>query len=242
MSGHSKWHNIQAKKGKADKARSNAFTKLARLITVAAQQGGGDPEMNFSLRLAIDKAKAVNMPKDNIERAIKRGTGESKEGGQFEEVLYEGFAPGGVAMLIEAVTDNKNRTVSEVKHIAAKNGGSIGAPGSVQWQFEHRGVIRFSDEKKQMIEKWEDVQLLLMDAGALDIFEDDGVKIVSHIESLQALGKVLRENNIEPDESGLEWVAKEPLSVDEETMQKIEVLYDALSDFDDVREVYLNML
>ena len=121
MSGHSKWHNIQAKKGKADKARSNIFTKMSRMISVAAQQGGGDPMMNFSLRLAIDKAKAVNMPKDNIDRAIKRGTGEDSEGTVYQELMYEGFGPNGVAFLVEVLTDNNNRTVAEVKNAFTKN-------------------------------------------------------------------------------------------------------------------------
>ena len=125
MSGHSKWHNIQGKKGKADKARSNIFTKVARLIMVAAREGGGNPDMNFSLRIAVDKAKAVNMPKDNIERAIKSGTGDSKDGKAIEEVIYEGFGPSGAAFLVEALTDNKNRTVSEIKNTFSKYGGSM---------------------------------------------------------------------------------------------------------------------
>ncbi|PIT86910.1 MAG: YebC/PmpR family DNA-binding transcriptional regulator, partial [Candidatus Magasanikbacteria bacterium CG10_big_fil_rev_8_21_14_0_10_43_6] len=134
MSGHSKWSKIQHKKGRTDKARSNLFTKLLRSVTLAAQEGGMDPDMNFSLRLAVEKAKAGNVPKDNIDRAIKKGGGAAKDGVVFEEVVYEGFGPHGVALIIEALTDNKNRTVSEIKHLLAKSGGSLAGPGSVQWQ------------------------------------------------------------------------------------------------------------
>src|SRR3989338_6283409 len=146
MSGHSKWHNIQGRKGKQDAKRSNLFTKFAKGITVAAQSVGGDSEMNFSLRIAIEKAKAVGMPKDNIERAIKRGTGEL-EGAQIEEVIYEGYGPGGVAVLVKCLTDNKNRTVSDIKHIFSVHGGSMAGAGSVMWMFQQMGVIEISKEQ-----------------------------------------------------------------------------------------------
>src|SRR3989344_2436035 len=141
MSGHSKWHNIQGRKGKQDAKRSNLFTKFAKGITVAAQSGGGDSEMNFSLRIAIEKAKAVGMPKDNIERAIKRGTGELNDGNKVETVIYEGYGPGGIAILLKALTDNKNRTVSDVKHLLTEHGGSMAGPGSVLWMFEQWGLV-----------------------------------------------------------------------------------------------------
>jgi YebC/PmpR family DNA-binding regulatory protein len=143
MSGHSKWHNIQGRKGKQDAIRSNQFTKLAKGITMAAQNGG-DQTTNFSLRLAIEKAKTVGMPKDNIERAIKRGTGELKDGLPMEELMYEAFGPGGTAILIKAVTDNKNRTLPEIKKILTTHGGSVGSSGSVQWMFEQWGIITLS--------------------------------------------------------------------------------------------------
>src|SRR5690349_584932 len=145
MSGHSKWHNIQARKGKQDALRSGQFTKISKLITIAAKSGG-DPASNFSLRLAIDKARAVGMPKDNVERAIKRGTGEL-EGAQIEEVLYECYGPGGVAVLVKCLTDNKNRTVSDIKHIFSKSGGSMAGAGSVLWMFNQMGVIEISKEQ-----------------------------------------------------------------------------------------------
>lgn len=241
MSGHSKWHNIQAKKGKADKARSNIFTKMSRMISVAAQQGGGDPMMNFSLRLAIDKAKAVNMPKDNIDRAIKRGTGEDSEGTVYQELMYEGFGPNGVAFLVEVLTDNNNRTVAEVKNAFTKNGGTMGGQGSVKWQFEQKGVIRFITDKKTLIKDWEKAQLELLDAGVLDIKEDEnGVELFSAREDFQKMSEVVDKLGIEPDESGLEWIAKETVSLDEETSAKVENLYNILDELDDVRAVYTN--
>jgi YebC/PmpR family DNA-binding regulatory protein len=241
MSGHSKWHNIQAKKGKADKARSTSFTKLARAISVAAQQGGGDTEMNFALRIAVEKAKAANMPKDNIERAIKRGTGELKDEAVLHESMYEIFAPGGVAMLVEAVTDNVNRTVSEIKGTLNKFGGTLGSPGSVQWQFELLGVVRFTTDKKVALTNWEDVELDLMDAGVEDIREtEEGVELFSIKEHFQKMMEVVSKHGIEPDDSGLQWIAKEELSVDDETSEKVAELYDALDDLDDVKEVFTN--
>lgn len=241
MSGHSKWSKIKHKKGAADAKRSNLFTKLTKAVTVAAQQGGGDPEMNFSLRLAIDKAKAGNVPKDNIDRAIKRGTGEDKEGAAIEEVLYEGFGPGGVAILIEVLTDNKNRTVSEIKNILTKQGGSLGGPGSVQWQFERKGEVLFTPEKKSQIQDWDSVQLELMDAGAEDIRDDEnGVEIICPIENFKKVMQVINKLGIDPDDSGLKWVAKEEATLDDEASKKVEALCQALDESDDVREVYTN--
>ncbi len=239
MSGHSKWHKIQHKKGANDAKRSSIFTKLTRAITVAAQQGGGDPEMNFSLRLAIQKAKSANVPKDNIERAIKKGTGELK-GEQLSEIVYEGYGPGGVAILIETLTDNTNRTVSEIKHIFSKHGGSLGGPGSVQWQFERKGVIRFVLDKKQNLDiGWDDLQLELMEAGAEDIAENDyGVEIICSVENFKNILDILNKHNLEPDDSSLEWIAKEKISLNEDESEKLNRLVEALEDLDDVREVY----
>lgn len=242
MSGHSKWSKIQHKKGKNDKARSATFTKLLKAITVAAGQGGGDLDMNFALRLAVQKAKSANMPKDNIENAIKRGTGEGKDAASFEEALYEGFGPDGVALLIECLTDNKNRTVSDVKLILSKNGGSAAGPGSVQWQFEHKGAIRFSSEKKAAIADWDDMQLALMDAGAGDIKEEsDHVEILCEKESLKQVIDVCTTNNLEPDDSGLEWLPKDPVVISEGTAAKLEKILDAFEESDDVKEVYTNV-
>lgn len=241
MSGHSKWHNIQGKKGKMDMLKANAFTKLARLITVAAQQGGGDPNMNFSLRLAIDKAKAVNMPKDNIERAIKKGSGGGSAETTLHEVIYEGFGPNGVAILVEALTDNPNRTVSEVKNMFARHGGTMGGQGSVQWQFSHLGVARLDPEQKKKISNFEDFELTLIDAGAEDIIDsENGLEIRSSINNLKKILEAVKKIGIEPSEFGLEWMAKETITLDEEAGQKLSSFYDAFDDLDDVKELYTN--
>lgn len=244
MSGHSKWHNIQAKKGKADKARSNIFTKVSRLITVAAREGGGNPDMNFSLRIAVDKAKAVNMPKDNIERAIKRGTGELKDGVIIEEVIYEGFGPSGVAFLVEALTDNKNRTVSEIKNVFTKYGGSMAGVGAVKWQFVRLGVVRLDvNQKSKILNHKSDFELELIDAGAEDIVDSEfGLEIKCPVEKFQAVSEVVKKYGLETESSGLEWVAKEPVALDEATSEKVSHLYDAFDEMDDVREVYTNEL
>ncbi len=241
MSGHSKWHNIQAKKGKADKARSGQFTKVSRLVTVAAKQGGGDPTMNFALRLAIEKAKEVNMPKENIERAIKKGTGENEDGSHFEEVLFEGFGPGGVSLMIEALTDNRNRTNSDVRSMAAKHGGNIGASGSVQWQFQHLGVVRISSDEMKKISSRDDFDLALIDAGAEDLEESEfGLEIFCQIPHFQSVMEKVQSFGINPDESGLEWVAKEKVMIDDEQSQSLQHLIDLIEEFDDVRAIYTN--
>jgi len=242
MSGHSKWSKIQHKKGRTDKARSNLFTKLCKGITVAAQQGGADSDINFSLRLAVAKAKEGNVPKDNIERAVKRGAGELKGDAILEETLYEGFGPGGVAFLVECVTDNKNRTVSEVKNAFNKGGGSMGGPGSVQWQFEHLGVVRFGklqDIKNKI--KFDEFELSLIDAGVEDVVESEyGVEIRCAREFFVSVLGVVESFGLEPEDSGLEWVAKEDVDVSEEISEKINNLYESLDELDDVKSVYTN--
>ncbi|HBU07385.1 MAG TPA: YebC/PmpR family DNA-binding transcriptional regulator [Candidatus Magasanikbacteria bacterium] len=242
MSGHSKWHNIQAKKGKADKARSNTFTKLARLISVAAQQGGGDQVMNFSLRLAVEKAKASNMPKENIERAIKKGIGELDDGLTLQEVMYEGFGPNGVAFLVECLTDNVNRTVSEVKNIFSKYGGSMGGPGTVKWQFHRLGVIHLGESKKEKVEvKKDEFEMALIEAGADDIiFNDFDIEIRTSVENFQKVLEAVEKFGVEADEFGLEWVAKETIALDEEKSEKVANLCEYFEDLDDVRAVYTN--
>ncbi|PIR04508.1 MAG: YebC/PmpR family DNA-binding transcriptional regulator [Candidatus Magasanikbacteria bacterium CG11_big_fil_rev_8_21_14_0_20_39_34] len=243
MSGHSKWSKIQHKKGKNDKARSAIFTKLLNAVTIAAQQGGGDPEMNFVLRLAIQKAKTENVPKDNIDRAVKRGSGEAGDGVVFQEGLYEGFGPGGVAVLVETLTDNPNRTISEVKHAFTKNGGSFGSSGSVSWQFEHLGRIYFDlEQAKKIAEKKEDFELACIEAGADDILEDEeGVEIRCAKEKLQKVSEVVQSFGIEPEDSALVWIAKEPVEVDAETSTKVETFYEALEENADVKEIYTNL-
>jgi len=240
MSGHSKWHKIQHKKGKADKARSGLFTKLLKAITIAAQ-GGGDPTMNFSLRLAVEKAKAGNVPKDNIEKAIKRGTGELA-GEAIEEVLYEGYGPGGSALLVQCTTDNRNRTVAEVKHAFSKYGGNMGAAGSVQWQFAELAVILFSIEKRNQVADWDSLELALIDAGADDVIvETDYAEVRGPKDSFQKLLETLEQAGITPDDSGLKWVAKELLSLDEQTTASLDILIEHLEELDDVSEVFVNI-
>lgn len=242
MARHSKWHNIQVRKGKQDKKRGATFTKLARFITIAAQNGA-DAEMNFSLRLAIEKARAANMPKDNIDRAVKKGAGELDGEAALAELTYEGFGPRGVAMLIDVVTDNKNRSVGDVKMIAHKNGGTIGGPGSVQWQFDRRGVVRVSvDEAAAHLPDQENIELALIEAGAIDIvWDENGLEIISTIEDIKKVMAALGNFRMSPHESGLEWVARERMDVDEATADALVELVDALEEHDDVRAVYTNV-
>ncbi len=241
MSGHSKWHNIQGRKGKQDALRSAMFSKYSKLITIAAK-GGGDPDKNFSLRIAIDKAKSVSMPKDNIDKAIKKGTGELNDGIVLEEALYEAFGPGGVAVLIKAVTDNKNRTVSEIKHILTKSGGSMAGPGSVAWMFEQLGVIRLTaEELKNKNISQDDFEMSLIEVGAQDIkVEEDEIEVLTKIEDLQkVLGKI-KEMNIEPNKSGIEWVAKEKVEIPEENVDKLQNLFGELEEREDVEDYFTN--
>lgn len=238
MSGHSKWHNIQQRKGKQDARRANEFTKVAKQITVAAQKSGGDPVMNFSLRIAVEKAKAISMPKDNIDRAIKRGTGEI-EGAKMEEVTYEGFGPGGVAVLIKTLSDNKNRTVSDLKHILSQAGGSLGGAGSVQWMFEQAGLITV--HSSQFMANRDEFDLAMIDAGAEDIKEaDDEIEIKTKIENLQKVLNKLKELKIEPRESGIRWIAKDHLEVPADVQDKLADLFSELEAHDDVEDYYTN--
>ena len=241
MSGHSKWHNIQGRKGKQDALRSAMFSKYSKLITIAAK-GGGDPDKNFSLRIAIDKAKSVSMPKDNIDKAIKKGTGELNDGIVLEEALYEAFGPGGVAVLIKAVTDNKNRTVSEIKHILTKSGGGMAGPGSVAWMFEQLGVIRLTaEELKNKNISQDDFEMSLIEVGAQDIkTEEDEIEVLTKIEDLQkVLGKI-REMDLEPNKSGIEWVAKEKVEIPEENVDKLQNLFGELEEREDVEDYFTN--
>jgi len=233
MSGHSRWSSIKHKKGAADAKKGKIFTKLARAITVAAK-GNPDPDANFQLRLAIDQAKAANMPKDNIERAIARATGEGKEA--LEEVIYEAYGPGGVAILIEALTDNKNRTVSNIKHILSAQGGSMAGTGSVQYLFDRKGVVRV----KSPGDDPEDTELKLIDAGAEDISEEEGLKVILCApEKLKNIINALGELEIEY--SGLEWLARDQVTPDEETQKKLEKLFEALEEDDDVNDYSSNL-
>ena len=240
MSGHSKWSKIKRQKDASDQKRGNLFTKVSKLVTIAARDGGGDPTMNFKLRLAIDQARAVSMPKDNIEKAIKRGTGEL-EGGQIEEVVYEGFGPNGIAIVIEALTDNKNRTVANIKHVLSKYGGSLGSSNSVLWQFEQKGVIRISNDQGP-ISNFDEFQLKLIDMGADDIEQENSEIIIIYTEpeNLQKLKEKLEKQEIKIENAELEFMPKEKTTVDENLKTKLEKIFEDLEDDDDVNNIYTN--
>lgn len=238
MSGHSKWHNIQQRKGKQDAKRSSMFSKYSKAITMAAQRGGGDADTNFSLRIAIDKAKSVSMPKDNIERAIKKGIG-ADGSAQIEEVYYEGYGPGGVAIIIKCLTDNKNRTVADIKHILSKHGGTMGGSGSVMWMFEQCGLIQI--EKNKLAGDRDEFEMNLIEAGADDISEEDNqIEIKTKIENLQKVLMKLKELGIEPDDSGLRYVAKDEVPVSEDMRAQISTLFELFEENDDVDDYYTN--
>ncbi len=236
MSGHSKWATIKRKKAALDAKKGKIFTKLIKEITIAARQGGGDPAGNPRLRLAIDNAKSENMPAENIERAIKKATGEL-EGVIYHELTYEGYGPAGVAMLVEVATDNKNRTVAEVRHIFSKHGGSLGETGSVAWMFERKGVITIPKQDKSE----DDILAIVLDAGADDLqTEEEFYEITTSIESFEAVRKALQENNLKVDNASLQWIAKNTIPVKGEDAEKVMKLIEALEDCDDVQNVYSN--
>ncbi|GAB4570469.1 MAG: YebC/PmpR family DNA-binding transcriptional regulator [Anaerolineae bacterium] len=238
MSGHSKWSTIKRKKGAEDAKRGKIFTRLAREITMAARQGGGDPEANPTLRLAVEKARAANMPKDNIQRAIARGTGEGGDAEALEEITYEGYAPNGVAVLVDCVTDNKNRTLAEVKHIFSKYGGSLASPGSVTWQFEQKGYISISANGVD----FDEVFMVAADAGAEDVeLEGDEITIYTPREDAAAVADALREAGYEIDEFQLTWVAKNEVSLSKEDTLKVMNVIEKLEDLDDVQNVSSNL-
>jgi YebC/PmpR family DNA-binding regulatory protein len=241
MSGHSKWHNIQARKGKQDAMRGNLFTKFAKGITIAAQRGG-DPSMNFTLRLAIEKAKAIGMPKDNIERAIKRGTGELNDGVKMEEIMYEAFGPSGVAILVKVVTDNKNRTLSDLKHVLNENGGNLGSAGSVQWMFQQWGLVLIAGSELAKLGSRDEAELALIEMGAEDIQngEDGDVEVKVKVDNLQKLLASIKEKGVEVKESGLKMLAKDQVQVDEATEKKLGNLFGALEENDDVEDYFTN--
>jgi YebC/PmpR family DNA-binding regulatory protein len=237
MSGHSKWAQIKRQKGAADQKRGTVFTKCANRIIIAARHGGGDPSSNFQLRLAIDLAKSANMPKDNIERAIKRGTGEL-EGHAIEEVLYEGFGPEGVGILVECLTDSKNRTVSFLRSTFSKYGGSLGSPGSVNWMFKRLGAIRI--ERTALEGKDLDaLQLDAVDHGAQDVQDDpEGWTILTDPKDLQTMKEFLEQRGVAAIEAALEWIstaAQPQLSSDAKV--KLEHLIEALEASDDVDRI-----
>jgi YebC/PmpR family DNA-binding regulatory protein len=236
VAGHSKWAQIKRKKGAADAKRGQLFTKLARAITVAARDGGGDPEGNASLANAIEKAKALRMPKENIERAIAKGTGAAGDAAAIEAVTYEGYGPGGVAILIECLTDNRNRTAAEVRHIFSRADANLGEPGSVAWMFEKKGILLVDAERYS-----EDDLMPAIDAGAEDLASDgDSIRIVCEPAVLRAVGEALEQNGVEVQSTEQSMLPKTVVEVGPADARKLLRLLDALDEHDDVDQVHAN--
>lgn len=237
MSGHSHWATIKRKKGAGDAKRGQVFTKLAKEITMAAREGG-DPSMNFKLRLAIDKARASNMPKDSIDRAIKRGTGDSKDGVVYEEVTYEGYGPKGVAMMIECVTENRNRTVADIRHALSRAGGNLGETGSVAWQFNRKSYFLLTGDGLDFDKIFE----LAAENGADEVDQsDDGIEVVAEVEYYKTLSDTFFKAGVHIEEAELRMIPNQSMDLPvEDTMQVLRVV-DVLDDLDDVQNVYHNM-
>jgi YebC/PmpR family DNA-binding regulatory protein len=238
MSGHSHWAGIKQRKGVNDAKKANVFTKYGRLISIAAKQGGGNPEHNFSLRLAIDQARSVNMPKDTIERAIKKGTGELKDGAEIEEVLYEGYGPGNVAMLVKTATDNRNRTVSEIKSLFTKAGGKLASEGSVKFMFRQVGNIDITVSDKDPY----DVEMAAIEAGAEDtIYSGDIVTVYTKTSDLQKVKENLEKAGFQIEGAGLVYAPTQKIELDADAKIDYEKLLEKLDENDDVQEIYDNL-
>jgi YebC/PmpR family DNA-binding regulatory protein len=235
MSGHSKWHSIKHKKGALDAKRGKIFTRIIKELTVAARTGGGDPSSNPRLRTIVAEAKSVNMPAENIQRAIRRGTGE-EPGVSYEEVTYEGYGPGGAAVIVETVTDNRNRTVGEIRHVFSKHGGNLGAENSVAWMFDKKGYIVV--EKSKASE--EDLMSAALDAGADDMRDDgDNWEIISAPASFEAVAEAVRKI-VEPASAQVAMLPQNYVKLEGKTAQQMVRLMDALDDQDDVQKVWSN--
>lgn len=236
MAGHSKWANIKHKKGKEDAKRGKVFTKLIKEITVAAKIGGGDIDANPRLRSAVDAAKSANMPKDNIERGIKKGTGEL-EGVSYEEIKYEGYGPGGAAVIVESLTDNKNRAVAEIRHLFSKHGGNLGENGCVAWMFEKKGLIVISKE----ITDEEALMDIVLEAGADDVREEeDSFEVITEMADFEAVKKAVEEAELKYEVAELTMIPQNETAVDGKDAEKMVKLIDGLEDCDDVQNVYTN--
>lgn len=237
MAGHSKWKNIQHRKGAQDAKRGKIFTKIATEITVAARMGGGDPDMNPRMRQALTKARAANMPKDNIERAIKKGLGDN-DGSSYSEKVYEGYGPGGTAFVVECLTDNVNRTVGDVRHAFTKCGGNLGTEGSTGWMFHKKGLIVYDRAKVKDFDKLFDVAL---EAGAQDVQDEDGaVEITCAMEDFAAVRQALESLDIEPDVAEITRIPENATPIEPRFADSIQKLVDLLEDNDDVQNVYHN--
>jgi len=239
MSGHSHFSTIKHKKGAADAKRGIMFSKIARMITVAVKEGGGDPSANSKLRMVVEKGRSINMPADNIERAIKKGSGDI-EGAKYEEVVFEAYGPGNIAVIIEGVTDNKNRTLSDIKQILEKNGGKMVAEGAVRWMFERKGIIALSLPAD--VSKKDDMEMAVIEAGADDIvWQDDGLDIYTGVDALETVKKKLEEQGIKIVSSSWDLVAKEYMAVSPKEKEAAEKLFELLDENDAVQEVYSNL-
>ena len=238
MAGHSHWATIRRKKGAADAKKGAAFTRLAREIAMAAREGGGDADSNFQLALAIEKARAGNMPKENIERAIKRGTGDDKDGTVFEEITYEGFGPHGVAFMLECVTDNRNRTVAEIRHLLSRSGGTMAEAGAVGWQFSRNSYFSFPASQLSYDKAFE----LAVDAGAEDVQEDgENIEIFGPVEAFKKINDALKKTGVTPDDAGLRMIAKQDMELPvDQTLSVLRVI-EALEELDDVANVFNNL-
>jgi YebC/PmpR family DNA-binding regulatory protein len=236
MSGHSKWHTIKHKKGALDAKRGKLFTKLIKEVTMAARTGGGDPDSNARLRKAIADAKGANMPNDTIDRAVKRGTGEL-EGVNYEEITYEGYGPGGVAIMVDSMTDNRNRTVAEIRHIFSKNGGNMGSSGSVSYLFDKKGYIVVDKAAKSEDELFE----LVIEAGAEDLRDDeDNFEIITAPENFDAVLTAVRGAGIEPQVAEVEMVPQNYIKLEGQDAKQMLKLMESLEDHDDVQKVSAN--
>ena len=236
MSGHSKWHTIKHKKGALDAKRGKLFTKIIREMTIAARIGGGDPDANPRLRTAVDKAKGSNMPADNITRAIKKGTGEL-EGTTYEDMVLEGYGPGGVAILVEGTTDNRNRTVSEIRHIFSKHGGNLGGAGSVGYMFKPKGIIAIAAEKTTEDRLME----IALDAGADDIVtEAEGFTVYTSQQAFETVREAIKKAGIEPDEAEVKKIADNTITLEGTKAQQLLKLVEFLDDHEDVQNVWDN--
>jgi YebC/PmpR family DNA-binding regulatory protein len=238
MSGHSKWSTIKRKKAANDAKRGNVFTRLAREIALAAREGGADTDTNFGLRLAVERARAANMPKDNIERAIRRGTGEDKDAAAFEHVLYEGYAPHGVAVLVEVVTDNRNRTVADLRHALTRAGGTMSEAGSVAWQFRRAAYFSFPApgvDREKIFEA-------AVEAGADDvILGDDSIEIIAPVESFKAISDSLRSGGIKPDEAGLRMLPTTTIELPADQSLQVMRVIDSIEEMDEIQHVFSNL-
>lgn len=242
MAKHSHWHNIRHKKEKEDKKKSKLYSKHSKNIIKAAREGGGDPDKNVALKRAIDQAKDDDVPKENIERAIKRGTGELLDEGEMEDIIYEGYGPEGIAVLVDATTDNRNRTSSDLKYIFSDYGGSLGESGSVKWQFNYLAIIEFKKSELEGDLDWEKLQLKLMEAGAEDIKEvDETIIVKAEKADYNSLLEVIQKHDIETIEEGLKWIPTETMSVEEETREEVWEMIEDLKDLRDVGEVFTNL-